>query len=263
MSRRVTQRAVALLLSSILALGAASPSMAENFPLRSIFIDSKVIETAELAKNYDKHIMVDVRSKMEFEVLHMDGAKHAPVTIVTFLKNLKKAAGGNKAAPIVFYCNGITCKKSFKADVKARKHGYTNTRVYDAGIFNWANSNPATSIFLGKKGVDKNKLIAKSEFTKRLIPKSEFIPLAYDKSYVVFDIREPLQRQEKNIKDTIKTVRSVAFDRLVANLKVGALNGKKILVVDAVGKQVRWLQYYLEEAGIKDYLFLKGGAKSL
>ncbi|MDX1803386.1 MAG: glycerol-3-phosphate 1-O-acyltransferase, partial [Alcanivorax sp.] len=35
-----------------------------------------------------------------------------------------------------------------------------------------------------------------------------------------------------------------------------------LLIYDAVGKQVRWLQYMLEAEGVKDYYFMQGGAKS-
>ena len=38
-------------------------------------------------------------------------------------------------------------------------------------------------------------------------------------------------------------------------------NGKTLLIYDAVGKQVRWLMYSLERAGVKNYWFMKGGAK--
>ncbi|MFX1517887.1 MAG: sulfurtransferase, partial [Promethearchaeota archaeon] len=34
---------------------------------------------------------------------------------------------------------------------------------------------------------------------------------------------------------------------------------KTLLIYDAAGKQVRWLQYYLEDKGLKSYYFMAGG----
>ena len=33
-----------------------------------------------------------------------------------------------------------------------------------------------------------------------------------------------------------------------------------LLLFDQVGKQIKWLQYYLEEYGYTNYMFLDGGA---
>jgi hypothetical protein len=42
-----------------------------------------------------------------------------------------------------------------------------------------------------------------------------------------------------------------------------AINQKRILLIyDAAGKQVRWLQYYLEYKRVPRYYFMKGGARA-
>ena len=38
---------------------------------------------------------------------------------------------------------------------------------------------------------------------------------------------------------------------------------KTLLIFDQVGKQVRWLEYYLVANGYKNYYFLAGGATSV
>ena len=37
---------------------------------------------------------------------------------------------------------------------------------------------------------------------------------------------------------------------------------RPLYIYDAVGKQVRWLQYYLEAEKISNYYFMKGGANA-
>jgi rhodanese-related sulfurtransferase len=43
----------------------------------------------------------------------------------------------DKSAPIVVYCNGPECWKSFKASAVAIKGGYTNVHWYRAGFPDW------------------------------------------------------------------------------------------------------------------------------
>ena len=49
------------------------------------------------------------------------------------------------------------------------------------------------------------------------------------------------------------------LNKLLATVKK---SGKTLLVYDEAGKQVRWLQYYLEDKGIPTYYFMSGGVKA-
>jgi hypothetical protein len=42
-------------------------------------------------------------------------------------------------------------------------------------------------------------------------------------------------------------------------LQAGQFKDRRLLIADAVGKQVQWLQFYLEEHGYRDYFFLRNG----
>ncbi len=57
------------------------------------------------------------------------------------------------------------------------------------------------------------------------------------------------------------------MDKLAKNLKVPpfrkSIEGKTLYIFDAVGKQVKWLQYHLEKEGVSDYYFLKKGVWSV
>jgi rhodanese-related sulfurtransferase len=55
--------------------------------------------------------------------------------------------------------------------------------------------------------------------------------------------------------------KAMSFDTLIEMVKGKRISSSNILVVDNVGKQVRWLQYYLERSGMTNYYFLDGGAK--
>ncbi|HEU0265195.1 MAG TPA: rhodanese-like domain-containing protein, partial [Geobacterales bacterium] len=88
---------------------------------------------------------------------------------------------------------------------------------------------------------------------------ADFKAKAQGENVVVIDIREPFQRQE--IPDLPK-MRNIPSDRLVQLLASHEFKGKQLLIFDAVGKQVEWLQYYLVNYGYKNYSFLDSGVLS-
>lgn len=233
-----------------------------EFPLREKYSDVPTIETASLKKTYDDSIIVDVRSVLEFDVIHMDGAKHIPLAELskTNLNSLRKIYGDK---PIVFYCNGITCSKSYKATRKVMKLGVKNVFSYDAGIENWAKAVPDKTYILGRKQNERTinvTLIPKNKFQAVSVSPKEFIQKSKTGLYHVIDIREDKQRKAAPIE--LRQTQQMPLAELLMNLEMGGdFPTKNILVLDNVGKQVRWLQYYLNKYRIKNYFFLKGGVR--
>lgn len=247
-------------LSVFLMFSGLSFGASNEFPLRKTYKDVRIYSTAQLVKNFKKSVVVDVRSKMEFDVIHINGAKNIPLGKKTFIPNLKKlrAQTGNRS--IVFYCNGKTCAKSYKAARAATKGGVKNVRAFDAGIFDWAQANPALSTLLGKTPVNKKELIPSSQFKKHQIPFDNFKELTKKANSMVIDIREPFQRKNT---PKLKGLRNIPMDRLIVLLHKNRFKNKSLLILDQVGKQLRWLQYHLEKTGYKNYKFLKGGVKGI
>jgi hypothetical protein len=131
------------------------------------------------------------------------------------------------------------------------------------------------------------KFIPKSEFKKKTLSWEDFVAMAGKPGVVVVDTRDPMQKgfmtranedgmtgemrvsveefRKKN-KEMIETlgkrkVRPATFDQMlkfIINNK--RYNTQTLLIFDQVGKQVRWLMYRLEEAGLNDYYFLNSGA---
>ena len=79
---------------------------------------------------------------------------------------------------------------------------------------------------------------------------------------IVLDIRDTMQKNTINLFPMRQ--RSVPLDntKLKGYVDKAKKENKTLMVYDAVGKQVRWLQYYLEDEGVKRYYFMKGGAKA-
>ena len=51
---------------------------------------------------------------------------------------LAKDTGGDKAWPIVFYCQGPRCWESYNAALRAGDAGYTNVYWYRGGLEAWS-----------------------------------------------------------------------------------------------------------------------------
>ena len=187
----LTLTTMAVILVSLTA-GLASAGD-EKFPHRADFSGVKTVDTDAL---YDgltsgEFIVVDVRSQLEFDVIHVDGAQHVPVSKQTFAAKLGEVVKANPDKKVAFYCNGITCLKSYKATQKAMAAGFDNTYAYDAGIPEWANLFPQKTLLLGRTITDPaTQLIAKSKFKDKFLAWSYFQAAAEGENIMVIDLRD-------------------------------------------------------------------------
>jgi rhodanese-related sulfurtransferase len=109
----------------------------DEFPGRKAFPDIPVIELTQLRDTINDVVIVDARSRYEYETLHIKNAINLPVASKTFEQDLKNLVDKVKK-PVVFYCNGRTCFKSYIAVKKGLKAGIRNLTAYDAGVFEWS-----------------------------------------------------------------------------------------------------------------------------
>lgn len=234
-----------------------------EFPNRKLFPAVPVISMDELHKIMNKVIIVDVRSKFEYDTINIIKAINIPVLEPHFIARMRKLREEHPKTEIVAYCNGKTCKKSYEAVQKCRDAGIPNVVAYDQGIFDWAKKYPGTARLLGKSPVNLNKLLTKKDLDKHMLSVDQFDKMASRKNVIILDIREPLQRAaiaiypgvEKDADMDDKTQLNQYIDDALRN-------NKTLLVYDGVGKQVEWLMYYLEDKGVTNYYFMKGGARA-
>jgi rhodanese-related sulfurtransferase len=175
-----------------------------------------------------------------------------------------KLRGKKDSRPLVFYCNGVTCSKSYKASKKAVEWGFDNVRCYDTGIFTWGKTYPDRTEFFGKvlSAEELNaSLISKTDLNKVKISPAAFLDRSRSEQFTLIDIRDPNERSEA--KFSLPKMKIMSFDTIIKLIdkKSKAVPTSNLLIADNVGKQVRWLQYYLERAGITEYYFLKGGVR--
>ncbi len=236
----------------------------EGFPGRAEFPEIPLYQKSELFKNLNKVVIVDARSALEFETLRIKGAVNISVASKKFAENVK-ALRKTTNKPIVFYCNGRTCYKSYKASKAALKAGVKNVFAYDAGIFEWATTYPKHAVLLGTSPMDPSKIIPKSKLTARFLTPRTFTETARSaprNKILVLDVRDMYQRAGVGYFTGLEKWVSLDDQNKLAKYLKKAINEKRTLFIyDETGKQVRWLQYTLEQHNIKNYYFMKTGAK--
>ncbi|MBN4080145.1 hypothetical protein JYT31_00630 [Beggiatoa alba] len=238
-------------------------SSSSEFPVRKLYPAVPFIELQDFYKKRHAVIIVDVRSSYEFETLRINGALHIPLSLPSFIKQMTKLRQDNPGIQIVVYCNGKTCKKSYKAVQKCRNYKIRDVVVYDAGIMDWAKRYPDEAVLLGRSPVNPARLISESVFRKKLIVPERFEKMLARKDVIVLDIRDRFQREGLSLFPGIDQQAYLDNDeRLSMYIEKAKKEKKTLLVYDAAGKQVRWLMYYLENQGLKKYKFMKGGANA-
>jgi len=107
------------------------------------------IHTSVLAKNYADYIILDTRELEEYNISHLENAKHIGYNEFNYRK-IKKEIATKK--PIVVYCS--IGYRSEKIGEKLLKKGYTVYNLY-GGIFDWKNKD---NTIVNNSGVATNKL---------------------------------------------------------------------------------------------------------
>ena len=217
----------------------------------------------QLYNEYDDIVIVDARSPYEFETLRILSAVNIPLSLNNsdYTGKLQELRDKNPGKKIVFYCNGHTCMKSYKAVHRAKVIAkLDNVMAFDAGIFDWANAHPDKAILLDKTPVDLADLISKEKYKKHVLPAVDFINNSANNT-IILDVRSRHQREGLSLFAGYEmTVPMGNKRKLNKYIQLAKNENKKLFIYDAVGKQVRWLQYYLEQQNAGEYYFMEGGA---
>lgn len=252
------------MVSILASLSYASLSQAKSseFPGRAEFPNVPVLSAEQLHDKMNDVVIVDARSSYEFETLRIKGAINLPVAAETFESDLI-ALTKKTDKPIVFYCNGRTCYKSYIAVKKGAKAGVKNLSAFDAGVFEWTRAYPKQAVLLGSSPVDPRKLISKKSLKARFLNPNAFSNkiVDYGQKAMVLDIRDKYQRAGVGFYPGKERWTSLDNQKkLMKYIAMAKRKNKTLYIYDEVGKQVRWLQYALEKEGIKDYFFMEKGA---
>lgn len=236
-----------------------------DFPGRKKYPHVPYISIEQLQSEYENTVIVDARSPFEYETLRIKSAVNIPLSLTNsdYTTKLQKLRNANPDKKIVFYCNGHTCMKSYKATNRAKviaKIG--DVFAFDAGIFTWTKAHPDKAALLGETPVDTSKLISKSKLKEHMLSPDDFVSKA-DENAIILDVRSRNQRNAYYVFSRIEESFSMGNKhKLKKFINQAIVENKTLFIYDAVGKQVRWLQYFLESQNAGPYYFMKGGSEA-
>lgn len=221
----------------------------------------KRLELEEAREKYTTKaaIFIDARNSYEYGTIQIKGAINISVNDPYFLKKLDEIRSSDNR-PIIFYCNGLTCMKSFRAAKIAMDAHIKDIFVYPYGILSWAKAYPDDALLFDKP-LNKSDLISDEDYTAKKLSPHDF-----------HEMREKLQGQ--SIVIDIRTLDEVSGVKIWPGIQYNVKQDneaikryidkaktekKKLLIYDESGHQIRWAQYYLRKEGFDDYYFLDGG----
>jgi rhodanese-related sulfurtransferase len=253
-------RALSALCLTILFAALALPALAEDFPLRPYYPEVPHISTDRLLADYADAVIVDIRSRLEYEVAHINKAVLLPLGKDDFAHKLEQLRPKTAPEPMVFYCNGHSCAKSYQAAQLALSLGFAHVFAYDGGIFDWITAAPDRATLMGETPARRERVLSQRSLDRRLLSFEEFEREAKKPNTLVIDIRDPFQR---DVVPRLGDIRAIPLDPLLDLVTSRIWTEKRLLFFDAVGKQVRWLQYFLKSYDYFDYGFLDGGIRAI
>jgi rhodanese-related sulfurtransferase len=132
-------------------------------------------------------LILDSRSKPEFDAGHIPGARLAPEGGAA---GIEKMFQGDKQKSIVLYCNGPFCQASRRLGDQLASAGFTNVRRYQLGIPIWRAFGGPTAIEVDALkrvvGMDRTAVIidvrSAEDYAKGTLPDAQNSPLADVKS---------------------------------------------------------------------------------
>jgi rhodanese-related sulfurtransferase len=124
----------------------AGQAMAEKVMTPESIDGVKTVDADWVKANKDKIKVFDARKKGEYVEGHIPGSISAPykeksAKSVDFDPSMDKMKmsdyPADKSIPIVVYCNGVKCWKSYKTIVQLKKAGYSNLNWLRDGFPGW------------------------------------------------------------------------------------------------------------------------------
>jgi rhodanese-related sulfurtransferase len=82
-------------------------------------------------------IVLDSRKRSEYAAGHIAGAHNVDAPPAEYVAAVERLLGGDKAKPLVLYCNGQFCQASRRLAEQLLAAGFTNVRRYQLGIPIW------------------------------------------------------------------------------------------------------------------------------
>ena len=185
-----------------------------------------------------------------------------------FITKLMAAIKKN-SKPIIFYCGGLACKKSYKAS-KITKNEFVKRNIkrevftYDSGITAFAYAKPEFVLKNGKDVSPDNPLLDIKKLKKHAKEAEDFINLVNsdrNNQYIILDVREKKQQMLRKLFmfKREKKLTVLQPEKLIEFFNEVKSSGRTLMIYGSVEKQIESIFPLVKTSGIKKWFYLEGG----
>lgn len=245
-------------------------SIDKQFPNRKFYPGLNYISTEQLVKDVadNKYLVIDARPALGYNTLHIKGAENIHSGDKQFIEKFIERINKNNK-PVVFYCGGLTCLKSYKASQMAleelsRRKIKREVYTYDSGISAFAYASPEHVLKNGKAISDDNPILDIKKLKQHARSPEHFIEIINNDSsneHLILDVREKSQRILRKLFmfKREKKITVLEPEKLIAFLNKTRDSGKTLMVYGAVEKQIESVFQLIQMTGLKKWYYLEGG----
>ena len=240
------------------------------YPNRKFYPQLSYISTEQMVDvvSNGKYNVIDARPALAFSTLHIKEADNFSTGDKQFNEKLMLLINKNNK-PIVFYCGGLACLKSYKASNKTiqelqKRDIKREVYTYDSGISAFAHASPEWVLKNGKEVSPENPLLDMKKIKKHAKSAEDFthsVNTDEDNQYIILDVREKNQQMLRKL-FTFKREKKLTLlnpEKMTAFLNKVKGSGKTLMVYGSVEKQIESLYPLIQTAGVKKWYYLEGG----
>lgn len=222
-----------------------------SFPLRAQFDTVPRYSANDLEKTYRHAMVVDVRSKAEYDTLRLTSATHVPLDSEDFMARILALRAKDPTAPLVFYCANAWCPDSYLAVLKAQNGGVKNVFAYDGGVLEWIREHRQLASLLGIAPAPLDRLISRAYYYSRQLDEPSFARERQKPNTVIVDF-DP---KDGNTASASPSVEHLSPNEFAKRLDDSIWRSKTLILVDRRGDRAPLLHYLLEYKGYSHYFF--------
>lgn len=240
------------------------------YPNRKFYPQLSYISTKEMvnAVKAGKYNIIDARPALGYQTLHIKEADNFSANDKQFSEKITTLINKNNK-PIVFYCGGLACLKSYKASVKAIKELQDkeikrDVFTYDSGISAFAHASPDWVLKNGKEISPENPLLDMAKIKKHAKNAEDFtnsINIDEYNQYIILDVREKQQSMLRKLFMFKREKKITVYEpeKLIKFLNKVKSSDQTLMVYGSVEKQIESIYPLITTSGIKKWFYLEGG----
>ena len=224
-----------------------------RFPLRAQFNAVPRYSANDLEKTYRQAMVVDVRSKAEYDTLRLTSAIHVPLDSEDFMTRILALRTKDPTAPLVFYCTNAWCPDSYLAVLKAQNGGVKNVFAYDGGVLEWIRERRQLASLFGIAPAPLDRLLSRAYYYSRQLDEPGFARERQKPNTVIIDF-DPKDAKAASGSPSVEHLSPNVFAK---RLDDSIWRDKTLVLVDRRGDRAPLLQYILEYKGYSQYFFYR------